>query len=173
MKKTVLLLLALLALAVSAGAQDTETIPAYRTRGYKGNVSLTSLGLYWEGIETSHGYMCNDRLYIGAGAGVLFGTVWDFHLAARAFAEIQAYWLPKKSTLTTKARFGYLRHFYGEDNVLEGMLTLGWSWGLASGYGITLDAGVSVLGYPGNFLVAGVNQGTFGLGPVLSLAFEF
>ena len=170
----------LFALMTVAAAQEVpveqsaqgSNIPAYRAKGYKGSVSLTSLGLYWEGVETSHGYMFNDKVYLGAGAGLLIGTIYDAHPALRAFADFQAYWLPRKSTLTTKVRAGYLRHFYGEDDMFEGTLTLGWSWGIAS-YGISLDAGMSALVPPGNFLVAGVNQTKFSLAPVISLSFEF
>lgn len=170
MKKIVLAVLAFFILGVGAFAQDN--IPAYRTPGYKGEVSLSSLGLYWNGVETSHGYMFNDRFYLGAGAGVLFGAVWDFTVAARAFADAKVYWLPRESTLTTRVRAGYLRNFYGESDMFEGSLALGWSWGLKAGYGISFEAGMSVLVPPGITLAA-VNQPCFSLAPVLSLTFEF
>lgn len=170
MKKFIGILLVFFALQIGAAAQD-YSIPAYRATGYKGNVSVTSLGLYWNGLETSHGYMFNDMVYLGAGAGVFFGVIEEFSLATRVFAEFEGYWLHRKSTLTTKVRAGYLRNFRGEGNIFNGELTLGWSWAVGS-YGLSLDVGMSAL-VPTNMVLASVNWPEISLAPVVSLSFEF
>ncbi len=170
MKKTVLAFMASLFMLVSASAQDNT--PAYRAKGYKGNVSITSMGLYWNGAETSHGYMFNDRFYLGAGAGLFAGAVWDLTLAARVFADTRIFWRPRESTPTTGMRLGYLRNFYGEADMFQADITFGWSWGLASRYGISFDVGLSAIIPPG-ILLAAVNQQYFSLAPVLSVSFEF
>ena len=171
MKKTILSLLAFFAMIAGALAQD-EGIPAYRAKGYKGNVSITSLGLYWNGVETSHGYMLSDRFYLGGGVGVLAGSVWDVTLATRVFADAQTYWNHRKSTPTSKLRLGYLRNYYGEADMFDADITFGWSWGLASGYGLSFDIGVSTI-HPSGILVASFNRPEFSLAPVLSFSVEF
>ena len=170
-KSFILALLAFLVLLPAAGAQDK--IPAFRAQGYKGSVSFTSLGLYWNGVETSQGYMLSDRYYLGGGAGLLVGAVWDATLAARVFADAQAYWRPQKNTPFSRVRMGYLHYFYGETNMFQADFTFGWSWGLSSGgRGLTFDLGVSTVLPPG-LLYAGIHQSGFSLGPILSLSYEF
>ena len=39
----------------------------YRSKGYKGSVSITDHYGVWLGAETSHGYMFNRNIYLGAG----------------------------------------------------------------------------------------------------------
>ena len=185
MKKTILTVFTFFALMVGARAQDAQSaqeaqgvpevhhnIPAYRARGYKGNVAVTSLGLYWNGVETSHGYMLNETVYLGGGAGLLIGAIYDPLPALRVFADAQFYWMPKKSTLTTRLRAGYLRNFYGESDMFYADLTLGGSWGVGTRYGISLDAGVSVI-VPSGIQLASFNRPAISLAPVLSIAFEF
>ena len=176
MKKTVLAIFAFFALMAGAGAQEaqntTHNIPAYRATGYKGNVAATSLGLYWNGVETSHGYMLNEMVYLGGGAGLLIGAVYDVHPALRVFGDAQFYWMPKNSTLTTRLRAGYLRNFYGESDMFDADITLGGSWGVGAKYGISLDAGVSII-VPSGIPLASFNRPAISLAPVLSLAFEF
>ena len=172
MKKIVLTLVTLLSVMVSAGAQ--ETIPAYRSKGYKANVSYTNIGLLWNAIETSHGYMFNEKFYVGGGAGVFVGAIGQAVFSGRIFAEAQAYWFPRKSTLTSGLRFS-LFPFFGGSQVFLTDLTIGWSWGLANGQGITLNAGVCAC-YPGNISYVGVDlmpHLNVGLTPVLSVSFEF
>ena len=41
----------------------------YRSKGYKGSVSITDQFGVWLGAETSHGYMFNRNIYLGAGIG--------------------------------------------------------------------------------------------------------
>lgn len=174
MKKIVLTLVTLLSVIVSAGAQ--ETIPAYRSKGYKANVSYTNIGLLWNAIETSHGYMFNEKFYVGGGAGVFVGALGKAVCAGRIFAEAQAYWFPRKSTLTSGLRFSAFP-FFGEGGAFQVFLadlTVGWSWGLANGKGITLNAGVCAC-YPGSISYVGVDllPGSLGLTPELSVSFEF
>ena len=185
MKKNVLTVFTFFALMAGARAQDAQSaqeaqgvpevhhnIPAYRARGYKGNVAVTSLGLYWNGVETSHGYMLNETVYLGGGAGLLIGAIYDPLPALRVFADAQFYWMPEKSTLTTRLRAGYLRNFYGESDMFYADLTLGGSWGIGTKYGISLDAGVSVI-VPSGIQLASFNRPAISLAPVLSIAFEF
>ena len=185
MKKTVLAIFTFFALIACASAQDVQNtpavqgvpevhhnIPAYRTKGYKGNVAVTSLGLYWNGVETSHGYMLNETVYLGGGAGLLIGAIYDALPALRVFADAQFYWMPKKSTPTTRLRAGYLRNFYGESDMFDADITFGGSWGVGTRYGISLDAGVSII-VPSGIQLASFNRPAISLAPVLSLAFEF
>ena len=185
MKKTVLAIFTFFTLMAGASAQEAQdtpaiqsvpevhhNIPEYRAKGYKGNVAATSLGLYWNGVETSHGYMLNEMVYLGGGAGLLIGAIYDPLPALRVFADAQFYWMPKKSTLTTRLRAGYLRNFYGESDMFNADITLGGSWGVGAKYGISLDAGVSIIA-PSEIQLASFNRPAISLAPVLSLAFEF
>lgn len=169
MKKGLLLLL-LFATLISARAQ--ESVPAYRTSGYKGNVSFTSIGFLWNGIETSHGYMFNDKYYLGGGVGMLVGAVGKAAFAGSVFIDTKAYWIPRENTPTTGIRVGYLRNFSGETNNFEADLTVGWSWGLASGNGLTLNAGLSAV-LPSGISYVAIDLPHVSLTPVVSLAFEF
>ena len=116
--------------------------------------------------------LINDRFYLGGGAGLLAGAIWDLTLAARVFADTEVFWLSRKNTPTSGLQLGYLRNFYGEADVFEADLTFGWSWGLASGYGISFNIGISALIPPG-ILLGGINQPDFSLAPILSVSFEF
>ena len=49
---------------IGASAQND-----YRSKGYKGSVSITDHYGVWLGSETSHGYMFNRNIYLGAGIG--------------------------------------------------------------------------------------------------------
>lgn len=171
MKKIALVFVTLMSLMLSAGAQ--ENIPAYRSKGYKANVTYTNIGLLWNAVETSHGYMFNDKFYVGGGAGVFVGAFGQAVCAGRIFADAQAYWFPRKSTLTSGLRLSYFPFLSGNGYAILADLTIGWSWGLASGQGITLNAGVCA-GYPGNISYVGVDLSPhLGLTPELSLSFEF
>lgn len=170
MKKQFLIILSLFVLTVSLNAQNE--IPAYRAPGYKGSVSVTDMGLLWNGVETSQGYMLNDRFYLGGGAGMLIGAVGKVAYAGRVFADVQSYWFPHKSTLTSGIRVGYLRNFSGETDNLEADITVGWSWGLVSGHGLSMNAGLCAV-FPAGISYVAINLPHVSLAPVLSVAFEF
>lgn len=168
--KKFILSLAFLTILFSAYAQ--ESVPAYRSSGYKGNVSYTNLGILWNGIETSHGLMLNDKFYLGGGVGVHVGAVGKAAFAGSVFIDTKAYWIPRDNTPTTGIRVGYLRNFSGETNNFEADLTVGWSWGLASGNGLTLNAGLSAV-LPSGISYVAINLPHISLAPVVSLSFEF
>jgi hypothetical protein len=170
MKKGLLSFLVFLAMLISARAQ--ESVPAYRTSGYKGNVSFTSIGFLWNGIETSHGLMLNDIFYLGGGGGMLVGAVGKAAFAGSVFIDTKAYWIPRENTPTTGIRVGYLRNFSGETNNFEANFTVGWSWGLASGNGLSLNVGLSAV-LPSGISYVAIDLPHVSLTPVVSLAFEF
>ena len=166
MKKLVVTFLTLIMLAAGASAQSE--IPAYRAKGYKGSVSYSNIGLLWSGLETSHGYMFNEKFYLGGGLGVkLFPFGKQIVVASPVFAEAQAYWFPRKSTLTSGVRLGYLHNFSG-DSYFEADVTVGWSWGFASGQGLTLNAGLTTVPSEVSITIGDVQ-----ISPLLSVAFEF
>ena len=61
------LILCLLFCAVGLSAQEQTGVPSYREKGYAGNVSFTDQYLILIGLDTSHGYMLNEREFIGGG----------------------------------------------------------------------------------------------------------
>ncbi len=169
MKKILLTLLFSCVLVNSAVAQDT--LPAYRAKGYKGNVSYMNMYLIWNGVGTSHGYMFNDRYYVGGGIG-LGGMPWgdsNAIVAGSFFTEAQAYWLHRKNTPTTAVRLSYVLNFSGDPHNLFTDVTVGWSWGLGSHYGLSANAGVSIPIFAGTTWVLSDPH----LIPMLSVAFEF
>lgn len=115
----------------------------YREKGYKGSVSYTNAILVWNGFDTSHGYMFNEHHYLGAGGGVFFVPSDDFPTIAHFFVDYHAYWFDKKSTPVAGIKLGYARSLHpSEPNPLSAMEiepSIGWSWGLKSGYGLTLS----------------------------------
>lgn len=167
MKKISVLFIVVFAF-IQMNAFAQEDIPDYRARGYKASVSYTNHGLLWNGLETSHGYMFNDRFYLGGGAGLMVGALGQVAFATRVFADVMAYWLPRKSTLTTGVRFGYINNFSG-NKLFHVDVTMGWSWGLPSGHGLSANIGLSAPGL--SYVVIDLNS--FGLAPVFSLAYEF
>ena len=171
MKKIVITLTTLMSVLLSAAAQ--ESVPAYRATGYKGNVSLVNTGLLWNGIDTSHGYMFNERYYWGGGAN--FGFMpWGNTaiIAAGVFTEAQAYWLPRKNTPITAVRLNYVRNFSGDSHNLFADITVGWSWGLGSQYGLSLKAGFSAP-IIGGLSWVNIDLHPVYLAPVFSVSFEF
>lgn len=152
----------------SAVAQDT--VPAYRAKGYKGNVSYINRYLLWNGVETSHGYMFNERYYVGGGIG--FGAMaWGDKaiITGSIFAEGEAYWLPRNNTPTTAVRLNYIRNFSGSTHNIFADVTVGWSWGVGSHYGISANAGVSIPVFSGTSWVLS----DILLIPILSVSFDF
>lgn len=170
MKKISVLFIVVLAF-IQMNAFAQEDIPAYRARGYKANVSYTNLGLLWNGVETSHGYMFNDRFYVGGGAGLMLGALGQPVYTVQGFADAMAYWFPRKSTLTTGVRVGYIKNFSGDD-LFHADVTVGWSWGLPSGHGLSANIGLS--GSRGMSIIAiDLISLSLSLAPVLSVAYEF
>lgn len=151
--KRILTILTLLAFAVSMSAQDNAETPAYRNKGYAGNVSFTDTYIILVGLDTSHGYMFNEHHYLGGGLG--FYVTKNCPIAYHAFAEYKSYWFKKSSTPTAGVKLGYggvimtVEDFhsdafcpYGEYKVEP---YIGWDWGLKSGKGLSLSLGANVL----------------------------
>lgn len=135
--------------SVCLNAQTKNEIPAYRQKGYAGDVSLVTHFVY-TGLETSHGYMFNEHHFLGAGVGY---SKW--HLSWKAsnvhlYADYKAYVMKRRSTLTAGLKTGYLLLCMRSEDGLEnaGRMSLepnvGWDWGLKNGYGLGLSAGVQI-----------------------------
>ncbi len=160
--KRILTILTLLAFAVSMSAQDNAEIPAYRNKGYAGNVSFTDHMIVFLGLDTSHGYMFNEHHYLGAGVGVYITPMVVNNvvpMTAHVFAEYKSYWFKKRSTPTAGFKMGYATPI--SDNpkdpdrpsqilvsyykAFEFEPYIGWDWGLKSGKGVSLALGADML----------------------------
>ena len=122
---------------IGASAQND-----YRSKGYKGSVSITDHYGVWLGAETSHGYMFNRNIYLGAGiGGYIFPNGTENPYFGEAFLDFHSY-------LKTGFMHGF--DFEKKDGMtLENGLFLepnvGWSWGLRSGQGFTIGLGGKVI----------------------------
>lgn len=149
MKRVFLLFLfVLLSAAVFA-----QTISGRKT-GYRGSVSVINQALVCVGVETSHGVMINPNHYLGAGVGAyVFPNGTGYPTFAEAFIDYQAYFLKKNSSPFAELQAGYsqaLRQngFGNSYNYKQGVSlqpSLGWSWSLGSGCGISASAGANLI----------------------------
>ena len=172
MKKSILTFMAMLAAVLVADAQ----IPAFRAKGYKGNVSYTNQYFVWQGIETSHGYMFDSHHYLGGGAGVFLAPIDDVPPAfAYVFAEYSFYIMNRKSTPFASVRIGACQALDEKD--VDGHFkfsfaaiaepAIGWSWGLKSGKGLLLGIALSLFVSNDGFSTS------VQMMPKLSFGFEF
>ncbi len=133
---------------IGASAQND-----YRSRGYKGSVSITDHLGVWVGAETSHGYMFNRNVYLGAGiGGYIFPNGDDNPYFGEAFLDFHSYLRNKKGTPVVGLKTGFMHGFDFEKKygmTLENGLfiepNVGWSWGLRSGHGLTVGLGGKVI----------------------------
>ena len=171
LKKLLLATLAMLALTFTLRAQEHN----YRSPGYKGNVAYTNSFLYWNGLDTSHGYMFNEHHYLGGGAGVymiLFGNT--LPTMVHAFVDYHAYWFKRKSTPVAGMKLGYSHSVHPANenqHWVEIEPNIGWSWGLKSGYGLTLTLGAKIVTTP--ITLTENSSLPVSVLPTLAFAFEF
>ena len=173
MKKILISFLGLL--MISPGVMQART-GDYRDKGYKGNVAITDQYFVFIGFDTSHGYMLNRHHYIGGGIGAFAFPNDIFPTFLNVFADYHAYMLNRKSTPLAGIKIG-LSHGLAFEKISgmtykNGVLAephLGWTWGLRSGYGLTLNAGATVLFPMG---VARTSRKAITL-PKISFGFEF
>ena len=172
MKKVILSVLSMLAVAMAAEAQ----IPAFRSRGYKGNVSYTNQYLVWQGVETSHGYRFDSHHYLGGGAGVFLAPIDDVPPAfAYVFVDYTGYFLNKKNTPFAAIKTGVCQAL--DEKNADGDFkfsvaatvepVFGWSWGLKSGKGLLLSISSPL------FISGDRYSTTVQMMPKLSFGFEF
>ena len=171
MKKLLLATLAMLALTFTLRAQEHN----YRSPGYKGNVAYTNSFLYWNGLDTSHGYMFNEHHYLGGGAGVYLNPATRVvPTFVHAYADYHAYWFKRKSTPVAGIKIGYAHCVHPADAeimALEVEPGIGWSWGLKSGYGLTLTLAAKILTIP--ITLTENSSLPVSVLPTLAFAFEF
>lgn len=171
MKKLLFTIAALLTLSVALQAQEHT----YRDQGYKGNLSYTNTLLVWNGLDTSHGYMFDEHHYLGGGAGLYFAvSVQNPPVLVRVFADYHAYWFKRKSTPLAGIIIAYTHSVYPvnmSEQWMEFEPTIGWSWGLNSGYGLTLSLGAKIATTPVQFTEN--RSFPFSVLPTLTFAFEF
>lgn len=140
----------------------------FRTPGYKGSVSLTVLGPLMFGIETSHGKMLDRSNYLGGGLGAyFFGARW---LALEGlFVDYAHYARDAQNTFVVGGKLGLLfdlANLYAPGEMFKAPFiepNIGWNWKLQNGQGITALLGA----------VVSMPQGDIGVGPMISLSFEF
>ena len=147
----------------------------YRDKGYKGNVWFTNQGFVLIGLDTSHGYMLNRHHYIGGGFGAFAFPNDLFPTCGNVFADYHGYILDRKSTPLAGIRVGILHDLnfekifgmkYRSSITLEP--SLGWTWGLRSGYGLTLNVSANLV-----FPLGMVSLSQMLAIPKLSFGFEF
>ena len=121
----------------------------YRSQGYKGSVSITDHYGDWVGAETSHGYMFNRNIYLGAGVGgYIFPNGTQNPFFAEGFLDFHSYLRNRKGTPVVGVKTGFMHGFDYEKkdgmNLENGLFVepnIGWSWGLRSGQGFTIGLG--------------------------------
>lgn len=121
----------------------------YRSKGYKGSVSITDQFGVWLGAETSHGYMFNRNIYLGAGiGGYIFPDGNENPYFGEAFLDFHSYLRDRKGTPVLGLKTGFMHGFNYESasgmKLKDGLFVepnVGWSWGLRSGKGLTLGLG--------------------------------
>lgn len=147
----------------------------YRDKGYKGSISYTNKILIWNGFDTSHGYMFNERHYLGGGLGCYLGMYGNsgIPIIMRIYADYHAYWYDRTSTPVAGIKLGYARSINQNEALSEMEIepNIGWSWGTKSGFGLTLSFGLIISNTPVHFSES--SSLPFSLAPSLSFAFEF
>lgn len=179
--KRILTIIAL-ATCISASAQTSS----YRETGYKGNVyALTTFGGC--GVGTSHGYMFNEKHYLGASVDMevyVYSVMNRFEFQfGYASIDYLAYLSKKSSTPVAGLRAGYvLGHYKYSKNLLHGFRIepqIGWSWEQRSGKGVTLALGAQLMREKDTLVPVSDPMccEVWGIGlpvaPTISLAFEF
>ena len=162
----------ILASFIGASAQND-----YRSKGYKGGVSITDHFGVFVGAETSHGYMFNRNVYLGAGiGGYIFPNGTENPYFGEAFLDFHSYLRDKKGTPVVGLKTGYMHGFDYENKggmkLQNGLFVepnVGWSWGLRSGHGLTISLGGKVIAPLGD---KRTDQKTLFM-PKLSFGFEF
>lgn len=149
MKRTFILIVLTL-LCTSTFAQTVKG----REAGYRGSVSVINQALVCVGLETSHGVMINPNHYIGAGVGAyVFPNGTGYPTFAEVFIDYQAYFLKKSSTPFAELQTGYSKALrvegYGNSyNYWQGASfqpSIGWSWSINSGCGLSASAGANII----------------------------
>ena len=171
MKKFALIVVSLLVISSSFDHLYAQS----RNKGYQGSVTFTNMVLYWNGLETSHGYMFNAHHYLGAGVGLL--TTFPFSkpdaFIGHIFLDYHAYWYDRNSSPTAGIKIGYLCSFPDRSALqnVEIEPNIGWSWLLKSGSGLALSLGANIIPEP----VALTENSSFPItiAPCLHFGFEF
>lgn len=162
--------LSLIGISVMGQSRD------YRSIGYKGNIMLTNhLGVFI-GAETSHGYMFDRHNYLGIGVGGFIFPNENHPTYINTFIDYHNYLKEKSNTFLIGMKAGYSHAFNYERNsgitFKNGILVepnIGWSWQLKSGYGLSINLGVSMIVPTGN---SRTNKKVLPM-PKLSFGFEF
>ena len=139
MKHKIIIIIALLTVfSISMQAQT----PAFREKGFKGSVGISSGFNDFAGavIPLSNGYMFNEHHYLGGGIG-MYMSRWGhpLNILVEYFIEYECYFLKKSSTpmagVKTSIKDIFWDQFYPSVEI-----TGGWSWGVGN-YGLNLTAG--------------------------------
>ena len=141
----------------------------FRDPGYKGNVSVTNMGLLTLGIETSHGYMFDRSNYLGIAAGAYSFGGHHFDLGG-LFLDYTHYMRDAQSSFRIGARLGAFFDFasllaYGANTYALPLVepNIGWSWVLRNGTGLSVILGAVI-----------APDGTrTDIAPKVTLSFEF
>lgn len=89
MKKTLVLVAALISLATGVAAQESTDNPIFR-KGYRADIQVRASTSRQSHISSSHGYSFGNGLYLGGGAGVGAEYVPDFSADANVVAHVFA-----------------------------------------------------------------------------------
>lgn len=89
MKKTLVLVAAIIALSTGVAAQESTDNPIFK-QGYRADIQLRASTSRQSYISTSHGYSFGNGLYLGGGAGVGAEYVPDFSADANVVAHVFA-----------------------------------------------------------------------------------
>ena len=123
----------------------------YRSKGYKGSVSITDQLGVWVGAETSHGFMFDRHNYLGVGVGGFVFPNSDHPTFMNAFIDYHNYLSNKTSTPVLGLKAGGSHCLNYEEatgvkfkNAIVIEPSAGWSWGLKSGHGLTLGLGAAL-----------------------------
>lgn len=134
------------AIFVAGSAALSAQVPAFRDKGYKGNVGIQTLTIY-PGITTSHGYVFKGGVhYLGGG----FEATVTFHdeYIVSPFIEYEAYILKRNSTPVVGVKLIGMVDFSDKYYYLAGLSPkFGWSWGIGSNkqFGIMPYIGIIAL----------------------------
>lgn len=170
--KRLTIILFLLCTAISSAVAQT---PRFRETGYKGSVSYTNQYIFWQGLETSHGYMFNEHHYLGVGAGIFLLPIDNVPSFTNVFIDYHAYIKDKKSTPVVGIKLGFMHALTMASDDSKGFLFRNglqiepgflWSWGLKSGNGL-------VLGLHADTCIFKEDNLSVGILPKLSFGFEF
>ncbi len=141
----------------------------FRDPGYKGNVSVTNMGLLTLGIETSHGYMFDRSNYLGLAAGAYSFGGRCFDLGG-LFLDYTHYMRDAQNSFRIGARLGAIFDFasllaYGATTHALPLVepNVGWNWVLRNGTGISATVGA----------VIARNDTQTEIAPKFTLSFEF